>query len=82
MLEKNPKFFSIINETNRVYENYLLRERKRSEKKTFELVDDNKTRKFQNLWRTKLAEEMMNYTTEDEKIFCPFTLIEANFENA
>lgn len=81
MLEKNPKFFSIINETNKVYEQYLLRERKRTEKKTYELVEDEKTRKFQNLWRTKLAEEMMNYTTEDEKIFCPFTLIEASFEN-
>lgn len=81
ILDKNPKFFSIINETNKLYEKYLLKERKITEKVTEELVEDEKTRKFQNLWRNKLAEEMMNYTTEDEKIFCPFTLIEANFEN-
>lgn len=82
LLDKNPKFFSIINETNKAYERYLLKEKQISEKVTYELVEDEKTRKFQNIWRGKLAQEMMNYTTEDEKIFCPFTLIEANFENA
>lgn len=81
LLDKNPKFFSIINETNKAYERYLLKEKQISEKVTHELIEDEKTRKFQNLWRVKLAQEMMNYTTEDEKIFCPFTLIEANFEN-
>jgi len=81
LLEKNPKFFSIINETNDAYEKYLLKERKKGEKITHELIEDEKTRKFQNLWRNKLAEEMMNYTTEDDTIFCPFTLIGANFEN-
>ena len=82
LLDKNPKFFSIINETNKAYEKFLLKEKQFSEKITHEMVDiieTEKTRKFQSLWRTRLAEEMMIYTTEDEKIFCPLTLIEGDF---
>jgi len=44
-----------------------------------DIIETEKTRKFQSLWRTRLAEEMMIYTTEDEKIFCPLTLIEGDF---
>lgn len=79
ILDKNPRFFSILNETNKSYEKFMLKEKKLSENVKVEMFEEEKTRKFQNVWRNKLAEEMMNYTVEDNKIFCPFTWIEADF---
>lgn len=82
VLEKNPLFFSIINETNKKYENYLIKSRQKDEKFLKITIDeDDKTRKQQNSWRSKLAEEMMNFTTTPGNVFCPFTYIEGNFED-
>ncbi len=83
MLEKNPRFFSILGESNAQWEQYL---KKKLHKDKYELikkdnagVEDEKTRKQQNKWRNMLAEEMMNYTTADGEIFCPLTYITADF---
>lgn len=80
ILEKNPIFFTLINETNKSYEKYLVKQRKKLEYTEKEIIDSiEKNRKYQNTWRNMLAEEMMNYTTTDDTVFCPFTLIEGNY---
>ncbi len=85
MLEKNPKFFTIIGEGNSSWESYLEQNNK---KHLFELLKDEsrksnndevKTRKYQNQWRQMLAKEMMNYTPNDNEVFCPLTYITADF---
>lgn len=81
LLDKNPRFFSIINETNQTYEDYLVRWKRIAELYQKEMVEDKKTRKYQNAWRESLAEEMMNYTTVEGNVFCPLTYIEGNFAN-
>ena len=81
LLDKNPRFFSIINETNQAYENYLIKGKRVVELYTKEMIEDEKTRKYQNSWRESLAEEMMNYTTVEGNVFCPLTYIEGNFED-
>lgn len=81
LLDKNPRFFSIIDETNQAYENYAIKGKRVVELYTKEMVEDEKTRKYQNSWRESLAEEMMNYTTVEGNVFCPFTYIEGNFED-
>ncbi|MEG0407907.1 MAG: HNH endonuclease signature motif containing protein [Bacilli bacterium] len=85
MLEKNPKFFTIIKQNNIFWEKYV---KTRSKKARYELqtngiedVNDEKNRKYQNKWRKMLAEEMMNYTTVDGEVFCPLTYIRADFNN-
>ncbi len=88
MLEKNPKFFTIIGEGNEAWENYLEQNNK---KHLYELLknetpmtetSDTKTRRFQNQWRQMLAREMMNYTPNDNEVFCPLTYISADFSKA
>ncbi len=81
LLDKNPRFFSIINETNKAYEDYLVKGKRVAELYAKEMVEEEKTRRYQNLWRESLAEEMMNYTTVEGNVFCPFTYIEGSFEN-
>ena len=85
MLEKNPKFYTIIGEGNSSWESYLEQNNKRH---LFELLknenqraedNDTKTRKYQNQWRQMLAREMMNYTPNDNEVFCPLTYITADF---
>jgi hypothetical protein len=36
----------------------------------------------QSTWKKALAEEMMNYTSNDNEVFCPLTYISSNFENS
>ncbi|MDD2495825.1 MAG: HNH endonuclease signature motif containing protein [Clostridia bacterium] len=81
LLDKNPSFFSIVNETNKAYENYLIKGKRILELYTKEMVEDEKTRRYQNSWRESLAEEMMNYTTIEGNVFCPLTYIEGSFDN-
>ncbi len=84
MLEKNPKFFSILNETNEQWQKYLERQNEitkniaTSEKYANDIYQE-KTRTHQNKWRNMLAQEMMNYTNIDNEVFCPFTLVEADY---
>ena len=86
LLEKNPIFFSLIGETNKEYENYQNRIRKKLIEKTLgknnaveEDLEEEVTRQQQAAWRKMLATEMMGYTTVDNQIFCPFTYITGDF---
>jgi len=82
---KNPKFYTIIGESNYAWEQYMLEEHRRLEQLVIqeEIVTetDEQYRKHQEKWRNLLAEEMMNYTINDDEVFCPLTGISANFEN-
>lgn len=85
MLDKNPIFFSIINETNEAWEKYQTKEKKLVEynidQYVKDLIEEEKNRKYQTRWKNNLAAEMMNYTTTEGGVFCPFTYIEGNFED-
>lgn len=91
LLEKNPKFFSLIGETNQIWENYLLETRKKSlysmqvsESSIFAeentVSSEEKSRKYQSAWKDMLAKEMMVYSSHEGEIFCPFTYISAPYE--
>lgn len=86
LLDKNPIFYTLIEEKNKNWERYILNENKKTEynlslQENISENDEEKTRKNQNKWRVLLAEEMMNYTPNDDYIFCPLTYIHANFKN-
>lgn len=79
---KNPKFFTIIGESNTPWEEYLRRKIKRNEREgLFEEIPECINRSQQDKWRNMLAEEMMNYTVNDNEVFCPFTYVSTSFEN-
>lgn len=66
LLDKNPRFFTILGEYNKNWENYLIKNYNRD---IFEFIKENptidteeKTRKDQSKWRKQLAEEMMNFS--------------------
>jgi len=87
LLEKNPKFYTIIGESNELWEKYLEQNNKQEifellKKENLSAGESVKTRKNQSKWRRLLAEEMMNFTSNPEEIFCPMTYITTNFENA
>lgn len=85
MLEKNPRFFTIIGESNAVWEHYL--QTKRAQEAALMKVkiglqaEDEKSRAQQSAWKILLAKEMMNYTTHEGEVFCPFTQINADFDS-
>lgn len=86
MLEKNPRFFTLAGEADTAWEKYILTHRRQeiSEIKGSIPLDasgDEKSRKLQSAWKDKLAKEMMTYTTEEGKVFCPFTGISADFHS-
>jgi hypothetical protein len=81
---KNPKFFTIIGESNYVWEQYRAEEQRRLESLTSReekmSEQSRQTRIHQEKWRNLLAEEMMNYTVHDGEVFCPFTGVTADFK--
>ncbi len=84
LLEKNPIFFTIIKENNTVWQQYAEKQQQKIEStlKTNKLIEEDiKSRAQQSPWKTKLAEEMMNYTTNKGEVFCPFTYIRGQFSN-
>lgn len=86
MLQKNPRFYTIIGESNSTWEKYLENNNKQElynllKKDNLNSGEQEKTRKNQNKWRNMLAEEMMSYTTAEDEIFCPLTYISANYVN-
>ena len=85
MLEKNPRFFTLVGETNKSWEQYLQVKRKQEQARittqTGLVVEEEKTRAQQSAWKELLAKEMMNYTTHEGEVFCPFTQISADFES-
>lgn len=87
LLEKNPKFYSITMQTNAIWEKCKQRQleidklklvKEISNEKLAELTE--KTRRFQNAWRQKLADEAIAYTKNDT-IICPISGIEASRDN-
>lgn len=86
ILEKNPRFFTLIGEANYSWEKFLNSNNKKElfnllKKDELSYSEEEKTRKNQNKWRNMLADEMMSYTTTDDEIFCPLTYITANFSS-
>lgn len=83
LLNKNPKFYSIIHQTNTKWQQYLEIENKKTELNAINYIDktEEKNRKMQNKWRNLLAEEIANYTVEEDEVFCIFTMIKTNFKD-
>lgn len=86
LLSKNPVFYTILGIKNDKWLRIAEEDIKRKEYeltqqkniKAEEIVD----RRQQAAWRKRLAEEMMNYTTNEYEVFCPLTYITVNYENA
>jgi hypothetical protein len=87
ILERNPLFFSVLQDSSLSWLRYLEKNKdvENNNLRQTRILSDNqdeKNRKFQSKWRDQLAKEMMNYTVNENEVFCPFTFITANFENA
>lgn len=84
LLEKNPVYFTITKKSNLVWQEYLekLQKDKKSQLKVGEdLTLDEKNRKLQTKWKDNLAREIMAFTANDDEIFCPLTMISADYSN-
>lgn len=86
MFDRNPVFFTLIGETNLSWQKYAekqkqIAETKLSSKNLVDSDDDEKTRKQQSKWRDLLAQEMMNYSTSEGEVFCPFTFLTCNYND-
>lgn len=86
MFDRNPVFFTLIGETNLSWQKYAekqkqIAETKLSSKNLVDSEDDEKTRKQQSKWRDLLAQEMMNYSTSEGEVFCPFTFLTCNYND-
>lgn len=84
MLEKNPRFFTLAGVADTAWEKYIATQRRQEVaaikgKVPLDAGEDEKSRRLQNAWKDKLAKEMMTYTTDEGKVFCPFTGISADF---
>lgn len=84
MLKKNPLFYSILNDYNYKWSDHLLQKLKNDERKIKLYLDSNEEYDSmpQSTWKKALAEEMMNYTTHENEVFCPLTYISSNYENS
>lgn len=86
LIDKNPRFFTILGEYNSNWEQYLIKKYNREifeySKKEITSAEEEKTRKDQAKWRKQLAEEMMNFTKNSNEIFCPLTKITTDFDRA
>lgn len=85
MFERNPIFFTLIGESNLSWQRYAEKQKKIEEArlKSKEIVEseEEKTRKQQSKWRDLLAQEMMNYSTSEGEVFCPFTFLTCNYND-
>ena len=86
LLSKNPVFYTILGIKN---DKWLKIAEEDIKRKEYELTKQNNInteeivdRRQQAAWRKRLAEEMMNYTTNEFEVFCPLTYITVNYENA
>lgn len=84
ILDKNPRFYTVLGEINTNWEEYLTNQYiKNVFDATNIIVEQNglkKSRKDQSKWRKLLAEEMMNFSTNGKRIFCPISNINVDFE--
>lgn len=84
LLEKNPVYFTITKKSNLAWQEYLekLQKDKKSQLKAGEdLTLDEKNRKLQTKWKDNLAREIMAFTANNNEIFCPLTMISADYNN-
>ena len=86
MLEKNPRFFTLAGVADKTWEQYVSVQRRQEivgikKKESFDASENEKSRKLQSVWKDKLAKEMMTYTTEEGKVFCPITNVCADFNS-
>jgi predicted restriction endonuclease len=83
-LKKNPIFFTILNDYNYKFSDHLVKQLQNDEQKlrTYLESDEQSDTMPQSTWKKALAEEMMNYTSNDNEVFCPLTYISSNFENS
>ncbi len=86
LLEKNPRFFTLSGESDTAWEKYISTQIKQEKaalkgKAQLDASEEEKSRKLQSAWKEKLAKEMMTYTTEEGKVFCPFTGVQADFNS-
>ena len=85
ILDKNPRFYTVLGEINSNWEDYLTSQ---YIKNVFEATNRievtpkglKKDRKDQAKWRKLLAEEMMNFASDGSKIFCPISFINVDFD--
>lgn len=86
LLSKNPVFYTILGIKNDKWLKIAEEDIKRKEYKLTQNknIDTDKIvdRRQQAAWRKRLAEEMMNYSTNEYEVFCPLTYITVNYENA
>lgn len=84
ILDKNPRFYTVLGEINSNWEEYLNLQYNKSifdATKTIQTKDGvKKTRKDQSKWRKLLAEEMMNFSANGSKIFCPISNMTIDFD--
>ena len=86
MFDRNPIFFTLIGESNLSWQRYAEKQKRIAESKLnskdiVSLDDEEKTRKQQSKWRDLLAQEMMNYSTVEGEVFCPFTFLTCNYND-
>lgn len=85
MFERNPIFFTLIGESNLSWQRYAEKQKKieeaRLNSKDIVESEEEKTRKQQSKWRDLLAQEMMNYSTSEGEVFCPFTFLTCNYND-
>ena len=87
LFEKNPIFYNLIGEINSSYLKYQQMIQRKTlialSTPSFEVDEeaDEVTRSLQSSWRDTLAKEMMGYTQFDRQVMCPFTYIQADYDN-
>ena len=84
ILDKNPRFFTILGLRNKFWEELRnLQYNKTAYDALSEIHTQDgtkKSRKDQAKWRKLLAEEMMNFSDNGSKIFCPISNMTVDFE--
>jgi hypothetical protein len=85
LLRRSPIFYKIIYQQSNEWLDFVVKEETRKEFEYDSLShreDTEKSRSQQSAWRNLLAEEMLNYNTKDNYLFCPFTYLEIDFNKA
>lgn len=85
LLKRSPLFYKIIFDQSHEWFKFIVKEetRKEFDYDTSQTKEETyKSRSQQSSWRSLLAEEMLNYNTKDNHIFCPFTYLELDYNKA
>lgn len=84
MFDKNPRFFQILGERDKLWDDYLDDWQKKAEELRKNDAEESKVlahhRALQDEWKRLLAREMMNFVHDNTKVECPFTRIKADFD--